>query len=279
MAALARRLRHDPILALSAAFLVAITLIATLAPVVAPHDPYRIVDRPLRPPGEGTVLGTDDVGRDILSRLVHACRVSLTVGVGAALLTVAVGTLIGALAGYYGGTVDVVLSGLVNVMLTIPTLPLALVIGAFVEIRLPLLILIIGGVSWTGAARIVRAECLSLREREFVAAARSTGAGDGRLIGRHILLNALPPIIVTATLQVATAILAESALSYLGYGIQPPAASWGNMLQNAQRYLRSAPQLALYPGLLISLTVVSINFLGDALREALDPTRRGAPNW
>jgi peptide/nickel transport system permease protein len=205
--------------------------------------------------------------------------VSLAVGVGAAILTVAIGTLVGALGGYYGGRLDVVLSGIVNLMLSIPTLPLALVIGAFVEIDLPLLILVIGGVSWTGTARLVRAEVLSLREREFVVGGRALGARDRRLVTRHVLVNALPLIIVAATLQVATAILAESALSYLGYGIQPPVASWGNMLQNAQRYLRVAPELAVYPGILISLTVVSINFLGDALRDALDPSRRGAPDW
>ena len=273
------RLRHGPIAAASAGFLLAVALIAVLAPALAPHDPYAIVDRPLGSPTPVTLLGTDDVGRDILSRLIHASRVSLAVGVGAALLTVSIGTLVGALAGYYGGRVDVGLSGLVNLMLSIPTLPLALVISAFVEIDLPLLILVIGGVSWTGPARIVRAEVLSLREREFVVGGRALGARDGRLVGRYILVNAMPLIIVAATLQVATAILAESALSYLGYGIQPPVASWGNMLQNAQRYLRSAPELAIYPGLLISLTVVSINFLGDALRGALDPARRGAPDW
>ena len=190
-----------------------------------------------------------------------------------------IGTLVGALAGFYGGRTDTLLSGWINVMLSIPTLPLALVVSAFVEVTLPLLILIIGGVSWTGTARIVRAETLSLRERDFVAAARALGSADARLVARHILVNALPPIIVAATLQVATAILAESALSYLGYGIQPPVASWGNMLQNAQRYLRTAPALAVYPGLLISLTVVSINFVGDALRDALDPARKGAPDW
>jgi peptide/nickel transport system permease protein len=273
------RIGRDPLAAVSAGYLVLVALVALLAPVIAPIDPHAIVDRPLRSPGEAALLGTDDVGRDLLSRLVHASRISLAVGVGAALLTATIGTCIGGLAGYYGGRLDVVLSGLVNVMLSIPTLPLALVISAFVEIRLSLLVLIIGGVSWTGTARIVRAEVLSLREREFVVAARALGARDGRLILRHALVNAAPPIIVAATLQVATAILAESALSYLGYGIQPPEASWGNMLQNAQRYLRIAPALAVYPGLLISLTVVSINFVGDALRDALDPARRGAPNW
>lgn len=273
------RVVRDPIAAAGAAYLLLVAAVALLAPALAPVAPDAIVDRPLQRAGEGTLLGTDDVGRDLLSRLIHASRISLAVGVGAALLTVVIGTCIGGLAGYYGGRLDAALSGLVNVMLSIPTLPLALVISAFVEIRLPLLVLIIGGVSWTGTARIVRAELLSLREREFVVAARALGAGDGRLLLRHALVNAMPPIIVAATLQVATAILAESALSYLGYGIQPPEASWGNMLQNAQRYLRSAPALALYPGLLISLTVVSINFVGDALRDALDPARRGAPNW
>jgi peptide/nickel transport system permease protein len=273
------RLRHDPVAAASAAFLVLVGLAAVLAPALAPHDPAAIVDRPLGPPGASTLLGTDDVGRDLLSRLIHASRVSLAVGVGAALVTISIGTAVGALAGFYGGRTDLLLSGLVNLMLSIPTLPLALVISAFVEIDLPLLILVIGGVSWTGPARIVRAEVLSLRDREFVVGGRAVGARDGRLVGRYILVNAMPPIIVAATLQVATAILAESALSYLGYGIQPPVASWGNMLQNAQRYLRTAPALAVYPGLLISLTVVSINFLGDALRDALDPARRGTPDW
>jgi len=273
------RIGRDPAAAAGAIFLVVIAALAVLAPVLSPHDPYAIVDRPLRPGGEGTLLGTDDVGRDLLSRLFHAARVTLAVGIGAALLTASIGTIVGALAGFYGGRTDTALSGLVNVMLSVPTLPLALVISAFVEVNLPILIVIIGGVSWTGTARIVRAETLSLRERDFVSSARALGAGDGRLIFRHILLNAMPPIIVAATLQVATAILAESALSYLGYGIQPPVASWGNMLQNAQRYLRRAPELAIYPGLLISLTVVSINFVGDALRDALDPARRGAPNW
>ena len=273
------RLRHDPVAAASVAFLVLVTLAAVLAPALAPHDPYAIIERPMAPPDGLVMLGTDDLGRDLVSRLLFASRVSLAVGVGAALLTVLIGTFIGSLAGFYGGRIDLALSGLINLMLSIPALPLALVISAFVEVNLPILIVIIGGVSWTGTARIVRAEALSLRERDFVASARALGAGDGRLISRHILLNAMPPIIVAATLQVATAILAESALSYLGYGIQPPVASWGNMLQNAQRYLRRAPELAIYPGLLISLTVVSINFVGDALRDALDPARRGAPNW
>src|SRR5262245_45298115 len=173
------RVSRDPTSAAGAVFLIVVALLALLAPVLSPHDPYAIVDRPLRPTGEGTLLGTDDVGRDLLSRLLHGARVTLAVGIGAALLTAGIGTIVGALAGFYGGRTDTALSGLVNVVLSVPALPLALVIGAFVEMSLPILIVVIGGVSWTGTARIVRAETLSLREREFVASARALGASDG----------------------------------------------------------------------------------------------------
>ena len=159
-------------------------------------------------------------------------------------------------------------------MLSIPALPLAMVLGGFVETNLRFIIVILAVLAWTGTARLIRAEFLSLRERDYVLAARVLGAGDARLIVRHILPNAFAIIVVAATIQVATAILAESALSYLGFGVQPPTASWGNMLQNAQRYLRTAPLVAVYPGLLISLTVIAVNFLGDGLRDALDPRLR-----
>jgi peptide/nickel transport system permease protein len=210
----------------------------------------------------------------MLSRLIFASRISLTLGVCVSLLTVSIGTVVGCLAGYYGGRVDGFLSSFINVMLSIPMLPLAMVLGAFLETNLVFLVLILGFITWTGSARLIRAEFLSLRERDYVLAARVVGAGDGRIIVRHILPNALPVLIVSATLLVATAILTESALSYLGYGIQPPTASWGNMLQNAQRFLRNAPAVAIYPGVLISLTVICINFVGDGLQDALDPRLR-----
>ncbi len=247
---------------------------AIFASLVAPFDPDAVSYSLLAPPSPQHWLGTDDVGRDMLSRLIFASRVSLTLGVTVSLLTVTIGTIVGCLAGYYGGRVDGLLSGFINVMLSIPMLPLAMVLGAFLETNLVFLILILGLITWTGSARLIRAEFLSLREREYVMAARVLGAGDPRIIVRHILPNAVPLIIVSATLLVATAILTESALSYLGYGIQPPTASWGNMLQNAQRYLRNAPVVAIYPGVLISLTVMCINFVGDGLRDALDPRQR-----
>jgi ABC-type dipeptide/oligopeptide/nickel transport system permease subunit len=247
---------------------------AILAPLVAPFDPDAVSYDILAGPSAAHWLGTDDVGRDMLSRLIFASRVSLTLGVAVSLVTISIGTVVGCLAGYYGGRVDGALSGLINVMLSIPMLPLAMVLGAFLETNLVFLVFILGLVIWTGSARLIRAEFFSLRERDYVQAARVLGARDYRIIVRHILPNAMPLIIVSATLLVATAILTESALSYLGYGIQPPTASWGNMLQNAQRYLRNAPVIAIYPGVLISLTVICINFVGDGLREALDPRQR-----
>ena len=244
------------------------------APLVAPYDPDAISYDFLAPPSKGHLLGTDDVGRDELSRLIFASRISLTVGVCVSIVTVAIGTLVGSLAGYYGGRIDAWISGGINVLLSIPMIPLAMVLGAFLKTDLLFVVLILGFLSWTGTARIIRAEFLSLKEREFTLAARVMGASDVRIIVKHILPNTVAPIIVAATLQVATGILAESALSYLGYGIQPPTASWGNMLQNAQRFFRIHPMLAIYPGMLISLTVISINFVGDGLRDALDPRLR-----
>jgi peptide/nickel transport system permease protein len=266
-----RRFRQHHLAVASAVILGALVLASVLATVISKYDPDAASLEILAPPSPEHPLGTDDVGRDLLSRLLHAGRISLSVGFGAAVLTVVLGVLVGATAGYYGGRVDALLSALVNVMLAIPILPLALVLSSFVRTNLLFIILIIGGLSWPAVARIIRAEFLSLREREFVEAARVLGAGSGRIIFIHILPNTVAPIIVAATLQVASAILLESALSFLGYGVQPPQASWGNMLQDAQRYLRTVPALAIYPGALISLTVISINFLGDGLREALDP--------
>jgi len=247
---------------------------AIAAPQLAPYDPQEISYEFTAPPSPAHPLGTDDVGRDELSRLIFAARVSLTVGFCVSVLSVLLGTLVGSMAGYYGGRTDTLISAGINVLLSIPLLPLAMVLGAFLETNLLFVVLILGCLTWTGVARIIRAEFLSLKEREFTLAARLIGVSDLRIIARHILPNTLPPIIVAATLEVASAILAESALSYLGYGIQPPTASWGNMLQDAQRFFRVDPMLAVYPGVLISLTVICINFVGDGLRDALDPRLR-----
>ena len=269
-----QRFRRNWLAVLGAVVLGLLVAGALLAPLVSPYDPDAVSYDLLAGPSAEHPLGTDDVGRDMLSRLVFASRVSLSVGIAVSLLTVTIGTIVGSLAGFYGGRTDALLSGLINVMLSIPALPLAMVLGGFVETNLRFVILILAVLAWTGTARLIRAEFLSLRERDYVLAARVLGARDARLIVRHIIPNAFAIIVVAATIQVATAILAESALSYLGFGVQPPTASWGNMLQNAQRYLRTAPLVAVYPGLLISVTVIAVNFLGDGLRDALDPRLR-----
>lgn len=269
-----RRLFRNP-LAIAALALLALMVLATLAaPLLAPHDPNKVSYEVLAAPSPAHRLGTDELGRDILSRLIFASRVSLTVGFGVALITSIIGTTVGCLAGYYGRRVDAGLSAFVNLMLSVPLLPFAMVLAGFIRPNLFFIVLILGCLYWTWTARLIRAEVLALQTREFVTAASAVGASDWRIMTRHVLPNAVAPLIVAATLNVAAAILAESALSYLGYGIQPPTASWGNMLQNAQRYLRSAPMLAVYPAVLISTAVISINFLGDGLRDALDPRLR-----
>ena len=265
--------RHT-LAAASACVLAALMLAALLAPVLTPHDPEEISLEIMAPASARHLLGTDEVGRDLLARLIYAARISLTVGIVSSVLTIVLAVTIGALAGYFGGRVDALISSVVNIKLAIPVLPLALVMASFVDTNLTFVVLIIGLLSWGGVARVIRAEFLSLKEREFVQAAFALGAGTARIIVRHILPNTVAPIIVATTLQVAGAILLESALSYLGFGIQPPQASWGNMLQNAQRFLRTTPMLAVYPGVLVSLTVISINFVGDGLRDALDPRLR-----
>jgi peptide/nickel transport system permease protein len=266
-----RRFRRNRLALLGLAIMLAAVLMAVAASVLAPQNPDAVSYNLLQPPSSEHLLGTDDIGRDELSRLIFAARISMSVGISVSLAAIVVGTCVGALAGFYGGIIDTWLSGLINVMLSVPAIPLALVLGAFLRKDLIFIVGILSVVSWAGPARIIRAEFLSLRERDYVLAARALGASDVRLMLRHILPNVMAVIIVAVTLGVANAILAESALSFLGYGIQPPIPSWGNMLQNAQTYLRVAPLLAVWPGAMISLTVIGINFMGDGLRDALDP--------
>jgi peptide/nickel transport system permease protein len=269
-----QRFRQHRLASASLVVLLVLALVAVFAPLLAPADPDAVSYDLLAGPSFAHPLGTDDVGRDLLSRLIYASRVSLSVGVAVAILTALLGVVIGSVAGYYGGTTDLVLSALINLVLSVPALPLAMVLGSFLEASVMFVIVVLSLVTWTGAARLIRAEFLSLRGREYVMAARVLGLNDARIIARHILPNVLGLIIVAATLQVSSAILAESALSYLGFGVQPPTGSWGNMLQNAQRYFRTDPGLAVYPGILIALTVSGVNFLGDGLRDAFDPRLR-----
>jgi len=267
-----RFLRNRLALAGAAGVLVLVAL-ALLAPWLAPRDPLFIDLRyKFARPGEaGFVLGADELGRDVLSRLLHAGRVSLAVGLVTTLIAVVVGSILGAVAGYRGGMVDAVVMRFADVLLSMPTIFLLLALAAFLKPTMWTITVIIGLNSWMSVARMVRAQVLSLKEQEFVLAARAAGAGAGRLIVRQLMPNALAPVLVAATLTVATAILLESSLSYLGYGIQPPIASWGNMLNNAQSYVLYAPWVAVYPGAMISFTVLSFNFAGDGLRDALDP--------
>ena len=267
------KFRRNRLAFVSAAVVIALVLLAVFAPWIAPRDPLYIdMAYKFAKPGEaGFALGADELGRDVLSRLLQAGRVSLAVGLMTAVITVLVGSILGALAGYYSGAVDAAIMRLADVLLSMPTIFLLLALAAFLKPTLFAITLIIGLNSWMSVARMVRGQILSIKQQEFILAARAMGANDRRLIFRQLLPNALAPVLVAATLNVATAILLESSLSYLGYGIQPPTASWGNMLNNAQTYVLYAPWVAIYPGLMITVTVLSFNFAGDGLRDALDP--------
>ena len=223
------------------------------------------------PPSAQHWLGTDPLGRDVLSRIIFGSQVSLKVGFVAVGLATLIGIIVGAAAGYYGGWVDLVLMRFVDLMLCFPSFFLILAVIALLEPSIFNIMVIIGVTSWMGVARLVRAEILSLKEREFVTAARALGASDVRLIMRHLLPNALAPVMVSATLMVAGAILTESALSFLGLGVQPPTPSWGNMLTAGKDNIEIAWWLSVFPGLAILITVMSYNLLGEGIREAIDP--------
>ena len=246
--------------------------VALAAPWLAPYDPgYINLKEVLMPPSPAHLLGTDTLGRDVLSRIIFGARVSLLVGFVAVGIATLIGMLVGSLAGYYGGWVDQLLMRLVDVMLCFPTIFLILAVIAVLGPSIWNIMAVIGLTGWMGVARLVRAEFLSLREREFMVAARALGASDARLIWRHLLPNALTPVMVSATLGVAGAILVESALSFLGLGVQPPTPSWGNILTMGQDNIEIAWWLSFFPGLAILVTVMSYNLLGEGIREAIDP--------
>jgi peptide/nickel transport system permease protein len=247
-------------------------VVSIFAPWLAPYDPNHIdLKQVLMAPSQAHLLGTDTLGRDVFSRIIYGSRVSLKVGFVAVGLATLIGLLVGALAGYYGGWVDSALMRLVDLMLCFPAFFLILAVIAVLEPSIWNIMAVIGLTSWMGVARLVRAEFLSLREREFVTAARALGAGDVRLILRHMLPNALAPVMVSATLGVAGAILTESALSFLGLGVQPPTPSWGNILTAGKDNIEIAWWLSVFPGLAILVTVMSYNLLGEGIREAIDP--------
>ena len=250
---------------------------AMFAQFIAPHDPLEIeTSRRFLPPlaSWDYPLGTDDLGRDTLSRLLYGGQVSLIVGIVAMLTTMLTGTLVGLTAGYYGGVIDNLLMRFVDTLLCFPQVFLLLVVAAFVPPTILSICLIIGLTSWMEVSRIVRAQVSTIKGMDFVQASRGFGASNRRIMVVELLPNILAPVLVAATLKVATAVLMESYISFLGYGIQPPVASWGNMLANAQGYFDTVPFLAILPGILITLTVMGFNFLGDGLRDAFDARLR-----
>ena len=249
-----------------------VLLLALLAPIISPYDPNDInVKAILLSPSWQHWMGTDGLGRDVLSRMLYGGRISLLVGLVAVGISTSIGIVLGAIAGYYRGWVDTVIMRLVDIMLSIPSFFLILAVIAFLEPSIINVMIVIGLTSWMGVTRLVRAEFLSLSGREFVLASRTLGAKDARLIFTHLLPNSLTPIIVSAVLGVAGAVLLESGLSFLGLGVQAPQASWGNILTDGKDYIQFAWWLSLFPGLAILITVLGYNLLGEGLRDALDP--------
>ena len=267
-----RRFRKHRLAVGGAVVIVLLGLATIFASALSPYDPLALdLTSTYAPPfTSGHILGADDLGRDVLSRLLYAGRISLSVGLAAMLVTVFVGSLVGAFAAYLGGWVGTLLMRLTDMVLCFPNIFLLLFIAAFVRPTLLSMVLIIGLTSWMEIARIVYAQVLSLKRRDFILAAQLSGASSARIVLRQVLPNTLAPILVAASLNTANAILLESYISFLGYGIQPPAASWGNMLTNAQSDLLIAPWLAIFPGIAITIAVTSFNFVGDGIRDALD---------
>jgi peptide/nickel transport system permease protein len=268
-----RRFARHRLALIGACTIVFLILAAGIGPYINPYDDLHIdILHRFQPPFAGPhLLGTDQLGRDMLARLEKAGRISLTVGFAAMLLSIAFGTIVGMVAGFYGGLIGSVLMRLVDAVLCFPSIFLLLTLAAFVEPTLFTITVIIAATAWMEVSRLVEAQIRALRDRDFAVAAVALGASDRMIMFRELIPNAIAAVIVAATLNVARAILLESYISFLGYGIQPPVPSWGNMLNNAQEYLVSAPWLAIIPGAAITLAVTGFNFLGDGLRDALDP--------
>ena len=253
----------------------AVFVVAIFAPLISPYDPSKIdIKNILVGPSSHHLFGTDDLGRDVLSRMIYGARVSLEVGFVAIGIATLIGILLGAVSGYYGGYIDSAIMRAVDIMLSIPTIFLILAVIAILEPSIINIMVVIGLTSWMEPARLVRAEFISIKEREFVTAARALGASDGRIIFKHILPNGLSPILVSATMGIGGAVLIESGLSFLGLGVQPPTPSWGNLLSSGKDNIEIAWWLSAFPGLAILITVLGYNLLGEGIRDALDPRQR-----
>lgn len=264
--------RRNRFALVGAAFMVFIAIMAVFAPIVSTHDPYsQSLRKRMKPPTAEHWLGTDEVGRDVYSRLVYGARISLFVGIVGTAAGVVCGTIVGLISGFFGGWVDTLVMRVIDIMYSFPGIVLAILLISVLGPSIFNLILVLAIWAVPSLSRIVRGNVLSLKEQDYAEAARALGAGRVRIMFVHLLPNSLAPIIVYATLGVAGAILTTAALGFLGLGVQPPQAEWGNMLSNGRQYLRRAPLLMVFPGALISMTVISINLIGDALRDALDP--------
>lgn len=275
-----RKFKKNKVAVVGLIVFVIMVLSAVLAPLLTSHDPYEMDYSQInKAPSKEHLLGTDEVGRDYLTRILYGGRVSMKVGLFAVIIQIIIGALVGGLAGYYGGWVDNILMRVVEIFMSFPFLPLAITISAVLgtkvepQQRMYIVMMIIGVLSWPGLARMIRGQILSLREQEFVQAARALGIRDSRIILRHLIPNTVGYIIVSATLGMAGAIMSESGLSFLGLGVTPPIPTWGNLIQNAREtyILRNRMWLWLPPGVCIFLAVMSINLLGDGLRDAIDP--------
>lgn len=267
-----RRFRRHRLAVISVAIVVMTVALCLAAPIIAPFAFDQIDLASIREaPSPAHWLGTDDLGRDLLTRILYGGRVSILIGLLAAVIGTGFGALVGSVAGYYGGRVDGVLMRFTDVVYSIPTLPLLIVLASYTRAGASSMALTIGALSWMATARVLRGEVLKIRAMEYVEAARSLGATNARIIARHILPNAVGPMVVGATLAVGNAIILESSLSFLGLGVQPPTPTWGNMLMDAQATMATQPWLSIFPGLAILVVVLAVNFLGDGLQDALDP--------
>mgnify|MGYP001204850019 CR=1 FL=1 len=267
-----KRLKRNKVAMVSLVVIVLIALMAIFAPYVAPYDPYvQDLSKILAPPSAEHWLGTDDLGRDILSRVIHGARVSLTVGLVAESIALALGVVIGAVAGYFGSWVDNLISRIMEVFASFPQILFAMGIMFAMGPGILNIFIAIGLVGWTGVARIVRGQVMQLKEMEYVQAARATGAGTAHIIFRHLIPNCLPTIIIVAAMNIPANIMTEASLSFIGLGVQLPHPSWGSMVSIGRKYIRMAPHFSVYPGIAIIITVLAFTMLGDGLRDALDP--------
>ncbi|GFO97556.1 dipeptide ABC transporter dipeptide-bindingprotein [groundwater metagenome] len=270
-----QQFKKNKIAVIGLIIIISLAFIALSAPFIAPHDPIeQNLEKRLSPPSKEYPMGTDDLGRCLLSRIIYGARVSLQVGVIVVGIITVIGVTLGLISGYYGGTVDEIIMRSVDVVLAFPGIILALAVAGALGPGLFNVMLALAMVSWAGLARVVRGSVLSVKEKEFVESARALGCSDVYIMTRHILPNVMSPVIVLATLGMAHIILAAAGLSFLGLGAQPPVPEWGSMLNSGRAFMRTAPHLTAFPGLAIMIAVLAFNFLGDGLRDALDPRQR-----